>query len=310
MKINTTVTVGICAYHSQNLIAGLLQSLINQKIDGFQFKRILVHCDQSGDLTAQITKDWIKKNNCQKLVKIIKPRQKLGFAGSFRQIIKNTNSDIAIVLNDDIKISQKNFISQIAQAFNQDQNLGLVAVHLQQLPPRTFVENSVNISIKAYEKIRLSVNQGNNIYSCDGKVLVLSKPFYKKIIWPKDLSLLGNVDAYLYLACISKKFKFRFLNKVLVWHSCPSTVSDYIAWTSRNNSNYFLLQKTFGDLVKKEYYLPKKILWQRKLEQIFKNPWECLFLFGTSFYIRIQSQKQSLNFNPKWESLMTSKYIN
>jgi glycosyltransferase involved in cell wall biosynthesis len=301
-----TVTIGICAYKSENIIVDILNSLSNQGVD-FNLQKIIVHCEKSGDNTFAIASNWVKVNGQQKLFEIVEPKRKLGFAGSFKAIVERSESDILIELNDDIIIPQKNFVSLIVKEFEKNQNLGLAAVNLKPLPPRTFVEKAIITSINAFKQTRLSVNHGNNIYSCDGKVLALSKSFYKKIVWPKNLGLLGNVDAYLYLSCISQNFEFQYVKQAYVKHSLPSTVVEYIHWTSRNNSNFYLLQRTFGELVKKEYYLPKNILWQKKLVQLINNPLGCLFLLATSLYIKYLAKRLSLDFNPKWESLATTK---
>lgn len=310
MSNKKSVTIGICAYSSQALIEKLLSSLVGQNKGSFILKEIIVHCDISGDQTPKITKEWAKRNHQQRLIKILTPKKRLGFAGSFNQIIKNSKSDIVIVLNDDIQIKDKNFIRKISNSFGNSKLDGLACVNLKQLAPRTFIEKAVVVSIKAFEEARESKKAGNNLFSCDGKVLILSKRFINNLTLPKDLSKVGNLDAYLYFACLKQNLEYKFLKNICVFHHSPANFNDYLAWTSRNNSNYPLLKKTFGKIVDLEYQLPTRTLWQKKLGQFIKNPLHCLFIYSTSFYVKFLAVKQANNFNPKWDTILTTKVIN
>jgi hypothetical protein len=146
------------------------------------------------------------------------------------------------------------------------------------------------------------------LFTVDGKVLVLSKDFCKKLIFPKSMSELGNVDAFLFFSCLNLKFRYEYLHNISVYFTFPSTISDYINWTARNNSNQLILKKLFKDRVDIEYKKPKSFAFLM-LNEFMRNPLGCLFVYCLRFLITIKANKVASDFNPLWDTINTSKVL-
>ena len=217
------------------------------------------------------------------------------------------NNDVVILLNDDIKINDMSLINKLLSPFTNNQNIGLVSGNVRPIPGNTFIEKAIESSFHAYDKVKYDLKGGNNEYTCDGKILALSKDFINTIEFTSDKRM-GNVDAYLYFSCLKYKYMYKHIKDAVVYYKNPDSLRDYLKWFSRNNSNRFLLENEFGNLVDQEYKLPK-ILILYKIHQFLKNPLGSLFIVITGLYIRVLTKKSSENFDPLWESLNSTKYL-
>ncbi len=298
-----TVSIGIAAYNAEKNIGHILKSLLEQKEENFIIQEIIVNSDASTDRTIEIAESFKESK-----IKALQSTARLGFGGSIKKLLEIATGDIVILLNDDIKILDHAFISKLLPAFDSSEKVGLVCGNPQPLKPKTFIEKAVTSTSYAYYEIRKHINNGNSNYSCDGKILALSRDFINSLSFPQDYSTLGCVDAYLYFSCISKNFKFIFVPEAVVYFRNPSTLRDYVKFVSRNDSNKELLKQIFGvESVNKEYTMPKKYYLLETGKQFLKNPVGCLAIFFIKFYTKYNSNKLSKKFVPLWETVTTTK---
>lgn len=303
-KKELKVTLAIAAYDAEANIKSLLYSLISQKGINKQLEQILVYSDASVDATVEKAKEVVDKR-----IKIIDSRKRTGFAGAVKNILARSSSDVIVLLNDDIKITGNYFIKRLISPFMKEDNVGLVAGNPQPMKPNNIIEGAVISSFRAYEKMRYSLKNGDNKFTCDGKVLALAGEFAKGINFPKDYKKLGNVDIYLYFSCLKNGYKYRHVKSAKVYYRCPSTVKDYISWTIRNNSNRHILRQTFGEIVDREYRKPSRLNYYKFIE-FLKNPVGALFIFLTSFYVSVKARAFAKEFDPLWEIVNTTKNLN
>jgi len=304
MKNKLSVSIGIAAYNAQNNISRLLTALLKQKETDFNLKRIVVHSDASSDDTVKIIKSFRNRK-----IKVIDNKKRKGFGGSIKSLLDQVEGDIAVLLNDDIRITDLNLINKLIQPFISEAKIGLVCGHPLPLPPENFIENAALSSYKAFDRMRTYIKNGNSKYSCDGKILVLNSQFVNKLDFPTNFKKMGNVDAYMYFSCIEKGFEFRFIKDAVVYYRNPQNITDLINWQIRNNSNKFVLRKRFKKIIDQEYYKPPLLYWRCMLMEFIKNPLGCTFIFIFRFYINYQANKYSKAFNPTWELISTSKNI-
>ncbi len=301
-KIN--LSVGIAAYNAEKNIKQLLEAILRQKELDFKLVKIIVHSDASKDKTVQVAQKFKNKK-----ITIINNKQRKGFSGSLKKILKLTSQEIVVLFNDDIQIKDEYLVNKLIQPFIKENKVGLVCGRPTPLDSSNFIENAITSSRNAYDRMRLKINNGNSKYSCDGKILVLSKLFIQKLKFPKKNKALGNVDTYIYFSCITKGFKFRFVKNAIVKYKNPSNFSDYVKWFTRNNSYQLILKKRFGEIVDMEYYKPSLLFWWCMILEFFKNPLGCLFIFLTSIYIKYTSKKYADNFNPTWDVVTSTKNL-
>lgn len=299
-----TVSVGIAAYNAEQNIYRIVAALLNQREGNWSLSKIIVHSDASTDNTVKILKA-IKSNK----VTMIDNKKRTGFAGAIKTLMNSTPDDIVILLNDDILIRDRDLVSKLIKPFINEDNIGLVCGNPLPLKPKTFVEKAVVSSIRAYQKMSSTLNEGNNVYYCDGKIMVLNRSFVKKYKFPIDLKEMGNVDWYTYFLCIKEGFKFRFVKQAKVYFRSPYTIGDFIKLFTRNNAMMESMHKKFGQLFEREQKKPTLLFWRCLLAEFLKNPLGCLFIFTLSFYITSKSKKYSKNFNPTWNVVTTSKNL-
>lgn len=304
MNKRISITIGIATYNAEKNINTLLNAVFFQKIKGGEIEEIIVHLDKCTDNTLKIVQG--RKN---KKTKLINSNKRQGFAQSIIKILRKSTNDIVVLLNDDIKITDKQLIHNLIKPFLKEKKVGLVSDNPQPLEPKTFIEKSVISTFKAYKRMRYEFKSGNNKYTCDGKILALSKFFVESIDFPKNRKEMGNVDTYLYLSCLKNGFKYRHVRRAKVFYRCPTTIEDYINLTVRNNSNSYLLKKRFGELVNEEYNKPNNRLRYYMLLEFLKNPLGCLFTFICGIYCKLNARFYYQRFSPTWSVVKSTKNL-
>ncbi|QQS39490.1 glycosyltransferase family 2 protein [Candidatus Woesebacteria bacterium] len=300
-KNKLSVTVAIAVYNSERNLSLLLEALLSQKVTEFSFKEILVYSDCSTDKSNSIAATYAKSHS---IVKYQVGTNRLGFAGVIKHLFKINTSNILVVLNDDIFIRDNKFLNSLLSPF-KNQKVGFVTGNPIPLPPTNFVQKAANSSFCAFYKMRNSLKNKNNKFTCDGKVMAFSNDFIKNI--PLSVSTkMGNVDSYLYFATITSKYTYKHVRYAKVYYMNPSTNKDYLKWQIRNNSNQHILKDSFGDIVSREYKQIKTI-WVYKFIEFVKHPFLGTYLLILGFIVKYKSQIYALNFNPMWESLKSTK---
>lgn len=303
MKNQHSITLGIAAYNCQDNIYPLLKSLLSQKI----FRRvdqIIVYSDASTDQTVEEAKKVKSKK-----IKVIEAKKRQGFAHAVEIILKLNKSEITILLNDDIKITDSHFIEKISMAFINNR-VGLVSANPQPMKPLTFIEKAANSAFRVYEQMRYTIRSGNNEFTCDGKVLALSKPFIKGLHMPKNYEQTGNTDSFLYFSCLANGFKYKHVKKAVVKFKLPSNLKDYLSLTVRNNTDPYILKGKFGKVVEIEYKKPKLVFYYFGMIEFFKNPTGAILVFIIGLYVWYKAKQVKKAFNPTWDIVMSTKNLN
>lgn len=301
-----TLTIGIPAYNAEKNIKRLLKSLGSQKETNYTLQEIIVYADGGQDNTvseALTLKKRIKKLN------IIDAKTRQGLAFGVQSMFNRSKADIFLLLNDDIEIKDTHLISKLVIPFLNSRKVGLVSSRTIPNTPQNFVQKAILSTYNAYDVMRYSFKHGNNVFTCDGKTLVLSKEFIKTIRFPKNASNVGNIDAFLYLSCIKNGFSYYHVREAVTYFLLPKTVSDYLLLQPRNNANQTVLKKTFGDLADREYEVSRKSLLKGMVIEVFKNPFAAFFIFCIGIYGKNKSKKIARNFEYLWETVKSTKKI-
>ena len=303
MKNRLSVSIGIAAYNCEDNIFLLLKSLLMQKIIG-KVDQIIVYSDAGQDQTVEVAKKVKGKK-----IKVIDAKKRQGFAHAVEMLLRLNKSDIIILLNDDIKISDSHFIEKISNAFT-DKRIGLVTANPQPMRPQAFIEKAANSAFRVYEKMRYTIRGGNNEFTCDGKVLALSKPFIKSLRMPKNYEQIGNTDSFLYFSCLANGFKYKHVKNAVVKFKLPSNLKDYISLTVRNNTDPYILKGRFGKAVEMEYKKPKLAFYYFGLIEFIKNPIGSIPIFIIGLYVRYKARQIQKAFNPTWDLVKSTKNLN
>jgi glycosyltransferase involved in cell wall biosynthesis len=305
MPDTLTLSVGIAAYNAEKNIRPMLAALLAQRQEVYVLQKIDVHSDASSDGTVAAAASFADPR-----IKIIDNKARKGFAGSLISLLKNNKSDIIVSLNDDIQITDPDFLNKIARAFIGDPKTGLACGDPLPFRKGNFIQRAVSSSFWSWHLAALEENKGNNAHTCNGKILALSSDLISALQFPEDLGLMGNVDAYLYFACLKAGFNYRFVKGAEVYYPNPSTIRDYVKSVSRNNDNFAPLAAAFGrQTVLSEPALPKAKLLKYKFAEFIKNPAGSLFIFFLGIYIALKLKLFPKPFNPLWETVATTKNI-
>ena len=305
MHKKITVNIAIAAYNAEKNIKRLVESVTMQKEINFKLKKIIVNSDSSKDMTVAIARK-IKDAR----VKVIDSKARAGYAGTMISLIKKNNADILIVLNDDIVISDQFYIEKAIEPILLEENVGLVCCNIIDINTKTFTAKAVKSGYDAFRRLGVSLRNGNNIFTVDGKTLCFTQKFIISIKLPNDLRKMGNVDSYFYLECIKNKFKYRYSKNAILYYRFPSTIDDFINWQTRSfTSTNYILKETFGKLAEEEFKIPFIPFTYYRLLEFFKNPIGCIFIKFIVYYCQYKAYSRKKVFETKWNTVLTTKDI-
>lgn len=300
-----TVSVGVAAYNAEERIEALFRSILEQETPGVEVREILVHCDDCSDGTVEAC-SRIRNMFPGKIV-VIDNKERKGFALSALAMMRYTNTDIFVLLNDDIKLGDSTFIAQLVQPMIADARVGLTSGRLLPFPPRTFVEGAIVSTFYAYDRMRNSMENPNNQFTYDGASMALSRSFIESIKVPDPVSDLGNLDAFLYFSSRTNGFSYVYAREAVLFHRYPATLADYKRQVSRNNAQVHLMNRQFEPLSSQEYKKPTLLFLKCALIEFVKNPLGCAMIFATRFSIRARARLLSRKQNLVWDTADTSK---
>lgn len=300
------VTIGIPIYKSSNNIKSLITSLLNQKQENFKIQQIMAYIDAPKDKTVDMVKELSRKN---KKIVVFDMKNRRGMAYGVEYMLKRNKSDVFVLINDDVAVNDLLLVSRLSQPFIKNKKIGLVSGNPQPLPATNFITAAGISTFRAFERTRYSFLGGNNKMTCDGKLLAISKDMLSRIKFPKDKSKMGNVDAYLYFSNIIEGFTYKHVRKAVVFFEFPNNLSDYIKWTTRNNSNKLVMKKRFGEIVDKEYEIPKQTHAASMFYQMIKNPLGAVFIFLIGLFAKQKSISYANKFESTWKVVSSTKKV-
>lgn len=276
----TTVTIGIPAFNEGNNIGCLLSDLIKQRHQNYLLKNIIVSSDGSSDNTVLIAKA-IKYNK----LKVINNQDRKGVAIRQNQIISQTNSDILVLLNADIRILDPDFIAKLIQPII-DGKADLTSPFVRELSPRTFIESALNNAMKIKTVIFETWKYGHNGYMCHGTARAFSKNLYKKLRFTVNV----GEDMYSYLECLRLGNVFRYVKTAEIWYRNPDNITDQLKQSTRfikYHTDFLALEK-YSPFYK-ELRIPFFVYllsFVKSLPIIILNPLKTLTYIFISIYMR------------------------
>lgn len=265
-----SVSVLISAYNEESNIANLLNDLLSQVGNDYLLDSISVLSDGSTDNTCKVVKS-IKSEQ----IHLIEKKIRKGKASGINDLFTRTESDIALVLDADIRIFDTQFISKIINPIiNKD--IDLVSALPQEMLGRTGVEKMLYSSMKFKKRIYKSLKSGNSIYTCFGYARAFSKDLYKKMVISDSV----GEDAYSYLYAKFNKYKYKSERNAIVYYKLPATFSDH----GKQSVRFFHSKKRFiaefGDkFVSKQYSIPLSLFISAFFHEAVASPALILYVF-------------------------------
>jgi glycosyltransferase involved in cell wall biosynthesis len=301
MNKKTTITIGIPVYNEEKNIAALISDIVSQKCVGFEIREIIVSSDGSTDKTVEVVGN-IKDSR----MRIISNKERKGISRGLNQITLKAKGNILVTLDGDIRIYDKLFLQKLISPIVQN-NADLTSSAISEIKPKSFVANSLLVSMQIKECIFDSMNGGNNLYTCHGLARAYSEKLYKNLCFPISI---GN-DMFSYLYCISNGLKYIYSSKAIAWYKLPETFEDHKKQSLRFFSASDQLKEFFGEeLIDKETKVSKfafVIGFVRSLPVVLLRP------LHTVNYIHMQIKilRNTKNYknNQAWDIAVSSKEL-
>lgn len=298
MKIKLpTVTIGIPAYNEYQNLKSLLIEILSQKSDKFILKEIIILSDGSTDYTKNLKKQFKTLK-----LKILRSSKRLGKPYRINQLFKIINTDIVIVFDADIHLSN-NLVLQNLVSSSLKKKSSMVSGFALPNQPKSVTEQIAYAGVQIWDRIRLNKKQ-SDMYRCEGSIRAFSKTLYKKITFPST----SADEAFSYINTKSLGGNFIFNQKAVIYYNLPKSIKDYIAQQRRYSNSQNIQQENFSGIKVNSFYSVRKAdkFWST-LENFKINP------FYTSIYlIVIFLIKISIFINPEkhsslWKVLSTTK---
>lgn len=294
-----SISVGISALNEERNIGKLIESILWQKEDGYTIKEIIVISDGSTDQTVKRVLAFKDSR-----IVVIDSKERLGKASRLNWIFRNAKSDAIVIFDADVVLSTADTIANLVKPLKSAENVGFVSGRAEPIEGKTFIENCINSSFDAYDDFRNKLRKGSNPYSAEGRIMLFSKKFAETVKLPKSMHADDN---FLYFSCITKGFSFRYAKTATVLYRSPSTLFEHIRQNTRFVSRDLRLEAIFGDIVAREYSVPKKILFSSFLKTFIKKPVYSISIFLINLYCKYKAKHEWKNINERWVTASTTK---
>ncbi len=296
------LTIGIPAYNEGANIKKLVRSVLDQKTPGFIIEKVIISSDGSTDNTAQVV-STIK----DKRVVFINNKKREGIARGLNQIMKNSDSEILVTLDADIKIVNRNFLRRLITPII-DGAADLTSSSIKEIVPESKVANILNTSMRLKEVLFKVFKKGNNIYSCHGLARGYSRDFYSKLHFPVSI---GN-DMYSYLECLKKGFKFEYTPEARVYYRLPENINDHQKQSDRFYVAQTEMLKMFNEeFVNNELHIPYYvyvIAFFRAVPVILYYPTDSIIYFFLQLTLKLKPKSKKSE-KQTWSIAVSSKKI-
>lgn len=296
MKQNT-LTIGIPAFNEEKNISYLIQDILHQNSSSYTLTNIIVASDGSSDETIAI----LHKAKNKKII-VIDGKTRLGQAHRQNQIINRASSDILILLNADIRISDINYINKLIFPILHN-HADLVSSYPKPAQVTNLFSNVLLAGTQIQERIYSRLYNGDNIYTCHGRARAFSKRLYKALRFQQSV----GEDAYSYLYCKQHLYKYVNQQTAKVEYKLPANIKDHLKQSARFVQNTAILKKYFSaSILDKEFHIPKHILVEQTIRGFVRNPVKTILYLITTILARIYSLS-SRGESDTWSQSLSSK---
>lgn len=274
-----TISIGIPTLNGATHIGMLIADLLKQNLNGLKLNTITIHADGCTDGTQAIVRNLSVKNP---FIRIIDSKIRVGKSQGINNLFKTFNSDVAIILDDDIRVPDPDFLKKISLPILIDK-VDLVSCPMYPINYKGIIARSLRAGTIMKEKTIQTLRDGQNIYACRGPVRAHSKALYK------DITLSSQSiadDMYTYLYAKTHNFSFKYVTNTHINFQVPENTSDHRKQGIRFFQSITKLEKKFGyGYIKKEFYVPflfkaKQVLKSLAIDHIWIIIYLLLFLLN------------------------------
>lgn len=294
------VSIGIPTHEAGKSLSLVIDSIVKQTA-WKHIKEIIVLIDGK-----KPNSEIIRSIKMPKVKIIFYPQQK-GQSQRINDITKIATGELLVLTNDDVYLkndSIENFLD-LYKTYKADLYAGVP------LPftPSIFLEKILNTGQKINQKIISNWNNGDNYLAVNGRLIALSKRYYKKLLIPRGLH---NNDAYIYINAIVNENNFMRAMNSVAYYKTPSSLNEHFnqsvkfGISKKENQSYFEIN------ISKFYNLPKYLALKSFLNVLITDPMPTLLYMCILYISRAKSYlKNSFKLREGiWKTDHTTKDIN
>lgn len=298
-KILPTVTVGIPAYNEAANIKYLLEDILSQHEDSFFLEKIIVNSDGSDDDTVALARSIGDRR-----IQVIDDRKRKGQAARQNEIIRQTETDILVLLNADIILDGRSFLKGMIKPLIEGE-AEFTSSNMLAVEPRTVVEKMLSVSIEFKNRIFEHWKDGKNLYTCHGAARAFSRAYYEHFSFEESV----GEDAYSYFFGMEHGHRYAYVPGAVARIKLPGTLADHFKQSGRFFNSQTRFIKEFGlATIEREYALPKMLLLRSGMDSLLNHP----ILFSAYVIITFVSQWRAVFQKPigqTWEIATSSKQL-
>jgi glycosyltransferase involved in cell wall biosynthesis len=295
-----TVTIGIPAYNEENHIFTLLQSLLKQSALCFKLDKIILYSDCSSDKTVAVAKS-IKSQ----LIKIVSGKVRKGKPAGMNAIFKIARSDVVVILDADLKLSDNFVINNLVSPLVTNHDLSITSGLARPLPPKNKVQQIAKKGIEIWDEV-ISTTPNTHMYHCSGPIRAFRKSLYKKLEFPNT----SADDVYPYIYCSENGYKFHQVTNTQIYYQLPATLDDYIKQTSRFQLSPIIQEQNFSPQIVKKYFTITFFDKTRvAILHLFKDPIATLPYVMIDLFTKVRVALLGLEDQVTWEIISSTKKV-
>lgn len=300
-----SVSVAISAFNEEGNIGNILNSILQQKRNNFSLRKIVVYSDGSTDETCKIVKKMQRYNP---IIKLVFGKKQRGKIFRLKQIFRNCDDEILIVLDADIDLVGDNFLNHLTEVIISDPDAKMVVAHQIPLRSKSFIGKIIYASYLMWDYVRLSVPNCDHVQNFYGAATAYRGSFARTLRIPDKLT-----EERLYIYMMAKKTDgFCYCNSAKIVYWPVSTLAEFLKLAKRSFGNIQPeINKIVGIEDNASYTIPWKYKFQGIAKSLYCQPFYTPFaLFFNFFLSRLTLLVPSQN-SPLWEvSLSTKKSFN
>lgn len=299
MAHKPTITIGIPAYNESLNIENVVRDLLRQKTRNVRIVNIMVVSDASTDGTETVV-SGIKDVR----VHVLTNKRRIGQMKSQNRIIRKCKSDMLVLVNADIRISDNTFIEKITYPIRSGV-ADLTSCNVRPVFPTGIFERILHVSTKMKQYLYERYNNGRNIYTCHGRARAFSKKLYTRLRFNNTIA----EDAYSYLFCLTKGLVYQYVPTTSVYYRLPTSFRDHLRQSVRFMQSREQLSASFSSLiVENEYHIPSAITLEMMERYFRSNPLSVLSYMILFICMNIISRVRSIQ-KTTWDVSTTSKLV-
>ena len=238
-----TIDVVIPVFNEESCVEGLLHDMVTAKRhDWFQIQNIYVISDASTDETDDIVQQAARRDT---RIKLIRKQERKGKQDSMNLALEVTRADVVVFIDADVRAADEHSVANLIQHF-RDRKTALVQGGLVRVHPGFTLHPAKLAGFFDWILVdRIRKRKAMSWWSIDGRVMALSRDFYRHLKLPCSLA----DDQFIFYTCIQGGHKFVWADNAVFYYGPPESLADF----SHQWSRYFFYTKKSRQYFGKEF---------------------------------------------------------